>query len=81
MSSIFKSNIGHALNQNSSDSSQGIFGGDYNVNRNLEENKKMSTLLNFASNQEILEGRQQAWHKGSQEGCSWGVQGQGQEKP
>ena len=33
------------MNQKTSDSSQDIFGSDSNVFKNLEENKKMSTLL------------------------------------
>ena len=45
MSNIFKPNVRWALNQKTSDSSQDIFGSDSNVFKNLEENKKMSTLL------------------------------------
>ena len=37
------SNVRQTLNQNTSDSSQGIFGGDSHVFNNLEENKKMLT--------------------------------------
>ena len=45
MSNIFKCNVRRALNQQALDSSQGIFGGDSNVIKNLDELKKMSTLL------------------------------------
>ena len=47
MSNIFKPNIRQALNQSTSGSSQGIFGGDSNIFKNLEKSKKMSTLLEF----------------------------------
>ena len=45
MSNIFKPNVRRALNQQASDSSQGIFGGDSNVFKHLEENKKQTALL------------------------------------
>ena len=45
MSYILKPNIRHALNQNTSGSSHSIFGGDSNVFKNLEDSKKMSSLL------------------------------------
>ena len=43
MSTIFKPSVRLALNLNASDSSQGIFGGDSNVLKNLEESKKINT--------------------------------------
>ena len=45
MSNIFKPNVRRALGQNPSGSSQGIFGGDSNLFKNLEESKKNATLL------------------------------------
>ena len=45
MSSIFKPSVRQALNLNTSDSSQGIFGGVSNVLKNLEESKKINTLV------------------------------------
>ena len=45
MLSIFKPSVRRALNLNASDSSLGIFGGDSNVLKNLEENKKINTLV------------------------------------
>merc|ERR1711867_61428 len=45
MSSIFKPSIRRALNLNASDSSQGIVGGVSNVLKNLEESKKIKTLV------------------------------------
>ena len=45
MSNIFQPNIRRALNQNTSDSSKRIFGGDSNFINKLGENKKMLTLL------------------------------------
>ena len=45
MSSLFKPSVRRALNLNTSDSSQGIFGGDSNVLKNLEESKKINTLV------------------------------------
>ena len=44
ISSIFKPIVRQALNLNTLDSSQGIFGGDSNVLKNLEESKKINTL-------------------------------------
>ena len=45
MSTIFKPNVRRALNLNTSDSSQGIFGGVSNVLKNLEESKKINMLV------------------------------------
>ncbi len=45
MSSIFKPNMSWALNTNTSDSSQGIFGGVSNVVKNLKESKEINTLV------------------------------------
>ena len=45
MSTIFKPNVRQALNLNTSDSSQGIFGGVSNVLKNLEESKKINMLV------------------------------------
>ena len=45
MSSIFKPIMRQALNFNASYSSQCIFGGDFIVLKNLEESKKMNTLV------------------------------------
>ena len=45
MSTIFKPSVRWALNLNTSDSSQGIFGGVSNVLKNLEESKKINTLV------------------------------------
>ena len=45
MSSIFKPNMRQALNTNTSESSQGIFGGVSNVVKNLKESKEISTLV------------------------------------
>ena len=45
MANIFKPNVRWALLWNALDSTQGIFGDDPNVFKNLEEHKKMSTLL------------------------------------
>ena len=45
MSTIFKPNVRRALNLNTSDSSQGIFGGVSNVRKNLKENKEITTLV------------------------------------
>ena len=44
MCSIFKPNMRRALNTNTSDSSQGIFGGVSNVIKNLKETKEINTL-------------------------------------
>ena len=44
MCSIFKPNMRWALNTNTSDSSQGIFGGVSNVIKNLKETKEINTL-------------------------------------
>ena len=43
ISSIFKPSVRQALNLNTSDSSQGIFGVNSNVLKNLEESKKINT--------------------------------------
>ena len=48
MSNIFKPNIRQALNQSTSGSSQGIFGGESNVFKNMLQ---------------TWEGRQDLWHK------------------
>ena len=45
MSTIFKPNFRLALNTNTSDSSQGIFGGVSNVIKNLKEAKETNTLV------------------------------------
>ena len=45
MFSIFKPSVRRALNLNTSDSSQGIFGGVSNVLKNLEESKKINMLV------------------------------------
>ena len=45
MSIIFKPNFRRALNLNTSDSSQGIFGGVSNVLKILEESKKINMLV------------------------------------
>ena len=45
MNTIFKSNFRWALNTNTSDSSQGIFGGVSNVIKNLKEAKETNTLV------------------------------------
>ena len=45
MFSILKPSVRWALNLNASDSSQGIFGGVSNVLKNLEESKKINTLV------------------------------------
>ena len=45
MSTIFKPNVRRALNLNTSDSSQGIFGGVSNVLKNMEESKKINMLV------------------------------------
>ena len=45
VSNIFKPNVRRALNQNSSDSCQGIFGGVSNVLKNLEESMKIIMLV------------------------------------
>ena len=45
MASIFKPTFRRALLKSSQDSSEGIFGGKSNVFKNMEENKKQSTLL------------------------------------
>ena len=45
MSTIFKPNVRRALNTNTSDSSQGIFGGVSNVIKNLKETKEINTLV------------------------------------
>ena len=38
MSNIFKPSFRQALNLKALDSSQGVFGGEFNVNKNLKEN-------------------------------------------
>ena len=45
MSSIFKPSMRQALNLNALDSFQGIFGGDSIVLKNLEEHKRMNTVV------------------------------------
>ena len=45
MVNIFKPAVGWDLLRDNSGSTHGIFGGDLNVFKNLEENKKQSTLL------------------------------------
>ena len=45
MANIFKSYVRWAVLLNASDSTQGIFGGESNVFKNLEENKKQSALI------------------------------------
>ena len=48
MLNIFKPGVRRNLNMQSSDTSQGIFGGDSRVLKSLEDQKKMSTLLKSA---------------------------------
>ena len=58
MCTILKPNVRRVLNTNTSDSSQGIFGGVSNVLENLEESKKINTLVKSSLLQpKIWEGR------------------------
>ena len=79
MSIIFKPNIRQAFNQNTSDSSQGIFGGDSHVFKNLEENKLMSTLLKSVMLQTKRPGKlgKKPGMKGGKKPAPRGSKGQG----
>ena len=54
---IFKPNLRQALNTNTSDSSQGIFGGVSNVIKNLKEAKETSTLVKSSLRQTKKSGK------------------------
>ena len=83
MSIIFKPNIRQAFNQNTSDSSQGIFGGDSHVFKNLEENKLMSTLLKSVMLQTKRSGKagEKPGAKGGKKPAPGGSKGQGKKNP
>ena len=78
MSNTFKPNIRQALNLNTLDSSQVIFGSNSHVFKNLE-NKKMSILLKSVMLKTKKPGKagKKPITKGVQKACSSGVQGQG----
>ena len=82
MSNILRPNVRWALNQKTSDSSQDIFGSDSNVFKNLEENKKMSTLLKsvMLQTKKPVKAGKKPGAKGAGR-LQWGVEGQGQENP
>ena len=77
MSNIFKPNIRQALNQNTSGFFQGIFGGDSNVFKNLEENMKMSTLLKSVMLQTKKPGKagKKSGAKGAKKAAAGGSKG------
>ena len=83
MSIIFKPNIRQAFNQNTSDSSQGIFGGDSHVFKNLEENKKMLTLLKSVMLQTKKPGKagKEPGVKGAKKAAAGGSKGKGKKNP
>ena len=58
MVNIFKPGVRRALLRDNSGPTRGIFGGDLNVFKNLEENKKQSTLLKLVLLQTKNPGRQ-----------------------
>ena len=83
MSNIFKPNIRWALNQNTSGSSLGIFGGDSNIFKNLETSKKMSTLLMLVLLQTKKPGKAgtKSVTKEAKKGAARGSKGKGTRKP
>ena len=79
MSKIFKPNVRQVLNWNTSGSTQGIFGGDSNVFKNLEENKKMLTLLKSVMLQTKKSGMtgKKSGMKGAKKAAAGGSKGKG----
>ena len=79
MSNIFMPNVRWALNQKTSDSSQDIFGSDSNVFKNLEENKKMSTLLKsvMLQTKKPVKAGKKPGAKGAKKTAAWGSKGKG----
>ena len=83
MSNIFKPKVRQALNQSTSGSSQGIFGGDSNVFRNLEDSKKMSSLLKSV----LLQTKKpekvgnKSGMKGAKKAAARGSKGKGKKNP
>ena len=67
------------MNQNTSDSSQGIFGGDSNVFKTLEENKNMSTLLKsvMIQTKKPRKAGKKSGAKGAKKAAAGGSKGKG----
>ena len=82
MSNIFKPNVRRALNQSTSGSSQGIFGGDSNVIKNLEESKTMLTLLKLVMLQtkKPRKAGKKPGAKGAKKTAAWGSKNKGRKK-
>ena len=83
ISNIFKPNVRQALNQNSSDSFQGFFVGDLNIFKNLEESKKMSTLLKSVMLQTKKPGKagKKSGVKGAKKAAAEGSKCKGKKNP
>ena len=83
MSNIFKPNITWALNHNASGSSQGIFGGDCNVFKNLAESRKNATLLKSVMLQTKKSGKagKKSGVKGAKKAAARGSKGKGKTNP
>ena len=79
MSSIFKPNFRWALNLNTSESSQGIFGGVANVVKNLNDSKEISTLVKQSLLQTKKTGKA-GTKSGKNKVCCQGIHGQEQER-
>ena len=79
MSNIFKLNVRQAFNQSSSNSFQGFFVGDLNIFKNLEESKKMSTLLKSVMLQinKPWKAGKKPGAKGAKKTAAWGSKGKG----